>query len=57
MNSVSKKDLLELLADFNIEVMFKDVDNNERIIKLSKGSLIPETPQFLNNILYVRTTH
>jgi hypothetical protein len=57
MKTVSKKDLLELLHDFNIEVMFKDIDGDERLIKLSKGSLIPETPQFLNNILYVKTTH
>ena len=53
--TVSKEDLLDLLLDFNLEVMYKDAEDNEQTLHLSKGSLIPETPQFLNNIIMVKT--
>lgn len=54
--TVSKEDLLDLLLDFNLEVMYLDKEGNEQILHLQKGSLIPETPQFLNTIIMVKTT-
>ena len=53
--TVNKEDLLNLLLDFNLEVMYKDAEDNEQTLHLLKGSLIPETPQFLNNIIMVKT--
>ena len=53
--TVNKEDLLNLLLDFNLEVMYKDAEDNEQSLYLAKGSLIPETPQFLNNIIMVKT--
>lgn len=53
--TINKEDLLNLLLDFNLEVMYKDAEDNEQTLYLSKGSLIPETPQFLNSIIMVKT--
>ena len=54
--TVSKEDLLDLLLDFNLEVMYLDKEGNEQTLHLQKGSLIPKTPQFLNTIIMVKTT-
>jgi hypothetical protein len=57
MKTVSKEDLLDLLLDFDLEVTYKTMEGSEQVLNLQKGSLIPETSQFLNNIIMVKTMH
>ncbi len=55
MNTVSKEDLLDLLLEFDLEVTYKTMEGGEQVLNLQKGSLIPETSQWLNNIIMVKT--
>ena len=55
MKTVSKENLLDLLLDFHLTVIYKDAEGNDQSLYIAKGSLVPETPQFLNNIIMVKT--